>query len=40
MLPTCFSTLKTIAVQDLNGVHPYHAVEADAGGEEYYQNLS
>lgn len=22
------------------GVHPYHAVEADEGGEEYYQNLS
>jgi TatD DNase family protein len=22
------------------GVHPYHAVEADEGGEEYYQSLS
>jgi TatD DNase family protein len=22
------------------GVHPYHAVEADEGGEEYYQDLS
>jgi TatD DNase family protein len=22
------------------GVHPYHAVEADAGGEEYYKTLS